>query len=341
MSASNRRIADLINDIEEGKLVIKPYFQRRLVWTNTDKEKFIETVLKKYPFPEIFIATGSLDLDQIKRQNWLVDGQQRISTLLNYVRVPASILNKLVRKFSELTESEKTEFLDYEVAVRDLGTVGEAKIKDIFQRINSTDYALKSMEKLNAMYGGVLSQFCEKLSRHEFFILHNVFTDANKKRMYDVTFCVILVVTILAGYFRRAELNSEYLERYNDDFPLSAKVESGLEEVFRFIDSCNFHAKSRAWKQTDLFTLIVELYSILVEQRKTIDSKRVGPAIIAFYNSVDSLSSSPGSIESNAQNEPIFRYLKASTKATNDKYARTERAAILLNVLNGNPAAIE
>src|SRR5262249_14115775 len=92
MSASNRRVGDLINDIEEDRLEIKPFFQRRLVWTNADKENFIDTVLKGYPFPEIFVATGILDRKRIKRQNWLVDGRQRITTLKDYVRKSTDLL---------------------------------------------------------------------------------------------------------------------------------------------------------------------------------------------------------------------------------------------------------
>ena len=50
--ANSLPVGDLLALIDEGKLVIKPSFQRRLVWTNADKEKFIQTILEGYPFPE-------------------------------------------------------------------------------------------------------------------------------------------------------------------------------------------------------------------------------------------------------------------------------------------------
>ena len=37
---SIRRVSELIRDIEEGSLVLKPAFQRRLVWTNIVKDDF-------------------------------------------------------------------------------------------------------------------------------------------------------------------------------------------------------------------------------------------------------------------------------------------------------------
>jgi uncharacterized protein with ParB-like and HNH nuclease domain len=54
------------------------------VWTNKDKVRFLETVLNEYPFPEIYIAAGDVDLETGKGTELLVDGQQRITTLYQY-----------------------------------------------------------------------------------------------------------------------------------------------------------------------------------------------------------------------------------------------------------------
>ena len=58
LGATNRRISELIDMAGDHRLIIRPFFQRRLVWNNDDKEKFIETILKSFPFPEIFVAEG-------------------------------------------------------------------------------------------------------------------------------------------------------------------------------------------------------------------------------------------------------------------------------------------
>src|SRR5260370_10405134 len=148
------RISELIRDVDNRTLVLRPIFQRRLVWTSTVKDRFLETVKLGLPFPEIFIATGQIDTATMVRKNWLVDGQQRISTLRQYVQGSEDLAHKLVQPYAELNEDEKKRFLDYEVAVRDLGTVTEEQIKEIFSRINSTDYALKAMERMNALFNG-------------------------------------------------------------------------------------------------------------------------------------------------------------------------------------------
>ena len=88
-----------------------------------------------------------------------------------------------VKPYQELTEVDKTRFLDYPVAVRNLGTVTVDQIKGIFARINSTDYALKAMERLNAQFSGEYKNFCDDLSKDSFFSRHKVFslTDFRRK----------------------------------------------------------------------------------------------------------------------------------------------------------------
>ena len=61
MSTSERDVAGLIADVERGLLELRPPFQRRLVWTNTDREYLIDTVINGFPFPEIFVATKKVD----------------------------------------------------------------------------------------------------------------------------------------------------------------------------------------------------------------------------------------------------------------------------------------
>jgi hypothetical protein len=150
-STSIQQVADLISAVDENRLVLRPVFQRRLVWTNTAKENLIDTVLQGYPFPEIFTATGTLDLETTRRTIWLVDGQQRITTLRDYVKGSDDLRYKEISRFKDLPNETRTKFLEYAVAVRDLGAVTPERLKEIFRRINSTDFALKGMEVLNAL----------------------------------------------------------------------------------------------------------------------------------------------------------------------------------------------
>jgi hypothetical protein len=192
------------------------------------------------------------------------------------------------------------------------------------------------MEVLNAMFSGEYKRYCEALSRQPFFVDHKIFPEAYQKRMYDVTFCVILVTTLLSGYYRRDEKNAEYLERYNDSFPDEEKIQAELDRVFEFINNCGFDEHSRAWKQTDLFTLLVEIHSALVINKLPLDPASVGRRLTAFYDQVNHLFKGrriPEEGEIPTGQELVFKYLKAATKATNDKYARTERAEVISELI--------
>ena len=328
---TERRLSDLIDDVDNGRLTVRPFFQRRLVWTNDDKELLIDTILRGYPFPEIFVATGDLDLRTHRRVNWVVDGQQRLTTIKNYLTGTTELLYKTVSRFADLPETQQRQFLDYQISVRDLGGVDEATVREIFRRINSTDYALKSMEVLNAMFSGVYKKYCEELSREEFFVRHHVFSAAVQKRMYDITFCVILVTTVLSGYYRRDELNEEYLQRYNDEFPMQDAIQTGLDVVFDFVERCEIPPDARMWHLTDLLTVLVELYVRLVTQKRELDPALVGPILNTFFFDVDSAFAGEFKPPGNRPWTPemVSNYLKAATKASNDKYARVERAQVI------------
>ncbi|MDZ4783260.1 MAG: DUF262 domain-containing protein [Planctomycetia bacterium] len=281
------------------------------------------------------IATGEIDTRSMKRKNQLVDGQQRISTLREYVQGSSDLILTKVTPYCELDEKTKMAFLDYKVAVRDLGTVTEEEIKEIFARINSTDYALKAMERLNAQFSGVYKQFCDDLSKSQFFSRHNVFSLADFRRMRDLDFCVILTTTLLSTYYHRDSLNKAYLQRYNDKFPQGEELAKQIATTLAFIESCGFDKKCRMWKKTDLFTLIVEVHSLVLKNLR-LDPAKVKSSLQAFYAQVDDMFAMKGSDEELTEKAPhpdVFRYLKAATKATNDKYAREDRATVIATVL--------
>src|SRR5262249_3161415 len=138
--------------------------------------------------------------------------------------------------------------------------------------------------------------------------------------------------TILSGYYRRDEKNEEYLERYNDDSPQQESVQASLDRVFDFVEQCGFEEKSRAWKQTDLFTLLVELHAALVVDKLSLDPAAVGPPLKHFSNQVNELlreKKLPAKNEFPPDQKQVFLSLKAATKATNDKSARVERAEVI------------
>ena len=162
-TATNKKVRELITAVRDESLEIKPPFQRRLVWKNRDKCKFIQTVLDGYPFPEIYVATGELDPATAEGTQLLVDGQQRISTLYQYFNGSNDLkLGSYIPRYADLPNEIQNRFLQYDVVVRDLGTLSESEIRDVFQRINSTGYSLNAMEINNSRFDGEFKATAEK-----------------------------------------------------------------------------------------------------------------------------------------------------------------------------------
>ena len=80
----SRAIVDIVKDIEEGNIILSPFFQRNLVWRIAHKVDFIKTILEGYPFPEIFMSRGTLDLETRRSTSFIVDGQQRMNSIKEF-----------------------------------------------------------------------------------------------------------------------------------------------------------------------------------------------------------------------------------------------------------------
>lgn len=146
----SREIVDLVAAMKTSRLNLSPYFQRNLVWREAHKRDFIDTIRKGYPFPQIFLARGPIDLETMEASQAVVDGQQRLNTIREFIEGKLKIEGKT---FKELSPKEKEDFLKYEVAVIDFDLdAGDPRLKDVFHRLNRTYYSLSAIEKLASEY---------------------------------------------------------------------------------------------------------------------------------------------------------------------------------------------
>jgi hypothetical protein len=330
-SATNRKLRLLLTGIQNGTLLPRPEFQRRLVWSNKHKIAFLRTVLEGYPFPEIYIAAGDVNSDTGEGTEMLVDGQQRISTLYQYFKASEDLkLTEGIQPYKELIEPQKIAFLEYEVVIRDLGNLPIPEILEVFKRINSTNYALNTMEVHNARFDGEFKQFGEELASHPFFDQARFFTPSEIRRMGDTRFCLTLIITLMSGYFNRDDSLEKYLESYNEDFEQKDSLKVEFDAVADFILRCDFDMKSRVWKKADLFSLFVEVHRAVFRRKLGLRPYQVQSNLKDFYRKVDEVTD-PNEI---SVYEGI--YYKAALQATNDRGNRIKRGEVIQWVLDNN-----
>src|SRR5947208_9602966 len=94
VSKTHYKVSDFISWAKASTLILSPSFQRRSVWPAGAKSYLIDTIVRGLPIPIIFLREQKTDLDSLEPKREVVDGQQRIRTLLTF------IAPKLLRHFN-------------------------------------------------------------------------------------------------------------------------------------------------------------------------------------------------------------------------------------------------
>ncbi len=127
-----------------GKLNIRPKYQREFVYLEKQRNSVIETIVKSFPLNVMYWVKNSDDDFEV------LDGQQRTISFCQYVHGGFSINN---RAFHNLTRTEQEKILDYKVMVYFCEGNDKEKL-DWFKIINIAGEKLTDQELRNAVYTG-------------------------------------------------------------------------------------------------------------------------------------------------------------------------------------------
>mgnify|MGYP003607357380 CR=1 FL=1 len=321
-----KTISDLIGKINRSELVLQPEFQRGFVWTPEHMENFIKTILDGFPFPEIYISQKGIDLETLSTQNVVVDGQQRLTTIKKYIEGGHNF-EKNIPKFSDLNDTDKTDFLNYDVTVRDLKDVSSDIMIDIFKRINSTKFTLTAIEINNAIYDGEFIKCAKKILQKldEIKLKVPIFSESELTRMADLHFILLVMATLEeGGYFPGDKQVEKYIALYNNDYP---KINENSDIIFNKIIEINesrLKEDSIWYRKSNYFTLLCELIWHNSELIKILDK------LENFENEV--IKNKNQSISTNK----FAAYYANMYTGTNSRNARVKRSEILKEYVNFN-----
>ena len=348
------KLIDLYNKITTGSLITGPYFQRKLVWKKQHKYAFIETILLNFPFPEIYIASAEVDVENLQTREVVVDGQQRLTTIIDYIQAKNDFNNQnKIPPFDDLSLDEKKEFLNYSITVKDLKDIGDDNIKEVFKRINSTNYSLNANEVLNAEFGGgEFAIFCKQLVDLEysptvnetdiildadtkieilnFFNNHKVFSNNDIKRMFDSQYIMLIISTFLEGsYFSRSSKINFYLEKYNSSFDNFAKQLDLLKNSIEIINALELPENSYWFNKANLYTLLVELRNINIQE---LDLELLEIKLLDLEEKVD--------LYFNGEEEEIkllsadeIKYFEVARQGSHELPAREHRGKVIKRII--------
>jgi hypothetical protein len=127
-----------------GKLDIRPKYQREFVYDENKRNAVIDTIRKDFPLNVIYWVKNDDGTFEV------LDGQQRIISFCQYVNGDYSIDN---RAFHNLTDVEKEQILNYKLMVYFCEGNDKEKL-DWFKIINIAGEKLTDQELRNAVYTG-------------------------------------------------------------------------------------------------------------------------------------------------------------------------------------------
>ena len=347
------KIIDLYNKIDSEILDTSPDFQRKLVWKKQHKYSFIDTILMNYPFPEVYIASSDMDVDQLISKEIVVDGKQRLTAIVDYIKGINDFASQTkVKPFNELVNDEKRDFLNYLVTVKDLKDMHMDNIKEIFQRINSTEYSLNTIEKTNAQFGdGEFAVFCKQIvdaaynptkedtdivldkqikdELNEFFINNNIFSENDISRMFDVQYVMLIISTFLEGsYYGRSAKVNEYFEKYNTEFRIYEVPLGYLLNSIRIINQLQLSKFSYWFNKANLYTLIIELSK---KESTKLDLQKLETLLLDIETKVDLYFSDEESINIT---EDEKKYFEVARQGSHEKASRIHRGKLISELLD-------
>jgi len=225
-STRNYSIRDFEEWDSKSELDLSPKFQRRDVWTDKARSYLMDTIVRGKPIPKLYMRQDvNLKTRRTKRE--IVDGQQRLRTVLSFVKdgfkgSRAHHQSLRGKYFSELDKDLQREILKYEFSVDLLQDMPDPEVYDLFARINTYAEKLKAQELRNAQWFGDFKSAVYSLSTDTtpFFEKNRIFTSKAILRMAEAEFISELLLAMHEGIRAGAKsIIDKAYAKYDNDLP--------------------------------------------------------------------------------------------------------------------------
>lgn len=257
----SKTVADFWGLYNRDELILRPEYQRKIVWPQEAKESLMESILKGYPIPEIYLEY-STDADG-NQTVAVVDGQQRLSALLEFLSNKYSLKtlddpNFADKKFEELPEEVRTKFFQYTFPIRKLLNLEDETVREIFARVNRVNMTLTPQELRNARMPGPFMDFLIDCVNHPLNETAGLFSVTRKLRGGDLEYYAELFGACTFGIpNKKANLD----ERYD---VLSENFDDYADRAEQFLDTLGLIESTVSWTPRTRWSNIIDMYSLVI-----------------------------------------------------------------------------
>lgn len=345
-------INDILSWKENGELVLSPKYQRNKVWNLNAKSYLIDTILRGYPIPQIFIRQ-QIDIPTRKTIREVIDGQQRITAIIEYYEDIFKIQKSHNKEFANLNYSllpdiEKENFLNYNISFEIVKLKDDSKIYEMFARLNTNNIALNKQELRNAQYWGDFKVFVLRKSSEfkNVFIDKKIFNDKDLSRMADVEFMNSLIIHLIDGVVTDSNSKTEtYYKKYDKIFALQDEIEEKLDRIFFIIESIFYNTMFNSkifYRKNYFWTLFAnlnhQLYGSLdndIPRNRNFSDDVFNDNIAQFISKISLFESELLEAEYDSENasHSIIEFEKYHRTRTTSKEERKMRIKILAEYL--------
>jgi len=235
-------IAEIVDWYKKRELIVNEEYQRGGgLWPTSAKSYFIDTIVKDFPFPKVYFHER-LDKETKRPRREIVDGQQRISTIVDFIDNKFPLGKNAIgyegKRFNQLTPEQQDSIYSYTVLVDVIRNAERGDILQMFRRMNAFTLPLNAAEKRHSEFFGEFKDWVNTvLDRYgSIFIDWNILTSRQIVRMADAEFIADLTLAIEDGIVSTspAKLTKLYSNN-NDEFPLRNEMDEKLRGVFEVI----------------------------------------------------------------------------------------------------------
>ncbi len=348
------QISDIIQWNEKREIELSPKYQRNSVWNEKAKAYLIDTIIRGLPIPPIFIRQ-SVDVAAKKTFREIIDGQQRIRTILEYIVEEKFTIRKSYNKeyagmrFSELDDEIKESMLEYEIIAEVVSEKDDEIIYDMFARLNSNNIILNRQEIRNAKYWGDYKVFIYHISSlyRSFFAKFKIINDKEFSRMKDAEFVTSLSILFTDGVREETPtFIDEIYRKYDNEFCIAeeleekfAKIFSIIENIFNLIDGRIGYFQNKNFFYTLFAAIAHELYGLehIEEQRhEQFNIQNIDENIYTLKNKIVDFLNTANDLESNdtlpdTDNLDNFKkFISYHKTRTTSKRERIERVSFMV-----------
>lgn len=257
-------IIDFLEWQRQGSLDLNPFYQRRSVWNPRVKSLLIDSLLRGYPLPLVFLH-NRLDVSTSKTVRQVVDGQQRLRTILAYLDIDClqnvdewdrfTVLRSHNRdyaglSFQQLPDEVQTRILQTPLSVNVLPSdIDDVTVLTIFQRMNSTGLKLNPQEIRNATWFGEFKETSYSLAyqQNQRWVTWGIFSRQDVAQMKEVELTADLMGFLINGIAARSKASIDGLYRkFDEQLPDRDALVDEFQRIFDVLDDVYGEGASRS-----------------------------------------------------------------------------------------------